>query len=102
VYLYSPPNEDFGMGPVEAMAHGTPVVVWDDGAGPSETVIDQKTGFKARPYDLDDFAKKTLKILSEKKIRQDMGTYARKHVEEKFSWSRHMEVVENILYRCKH
>ena len=37
-------KEDFGLTPVEAMACGCPVVAWDDGAGPSETIIDRETG----------------------------------------------------------
>jgi len=37
-------KEDFGLTPPEAMACGCPVVAWDDGAGPSETVINGKTG----------------------------------------------------------
>lgn len=36
-------DEDFGMTPVEAMAHGTPVIAYR-GGGYTETVIDGKTG----------------------------------------------------------
>ncbi len=41
--LYPVEDEDFGMVPVEAMAHGTPVIAHASG-GPLETVIDGKTG----------------------------------------------------------
>ncbi len=41
--LYPVEDEDFGMVPVEAMAHGTPVIAHASG-GPQETVIDGKTG----------------------------------------------------------
>jgi glycosyltransferase involved in cell wall biosynthesis len=37
-------KEDFGLTPPEAMACGCPVVAWDDEAGPSETIIHNKTG----------------------------------------------------------
>ncbi len=36
-------NEDFGITPVEAMAHGTPVICYR-GGGYTETVVDGKTG----------------------------------------------------------
>lgn len=38
-----PPEEDFGLVPVEAMASGTPVIAYGVG-GATETVIDGKTG----------------------------------------------------------
>lgn len=38
-----PPEEDFGMVPVEAMAAGTPVIAFDKGGAP-EYVVDGKTG----------------------------------------------------------
>ena len=41
--LYPVEDEDFGMVPVEAMAHGTPVIAHASG-GPLETVVPGKTG----------------------------------------------------------
>lgn len=42
--LYPVEDEDFGMIPVEAMAHGVPVLAHRSG-GPVETVVEGKTGF---------------------------------------------------------
>lgn len=42
-FLFSPRAEDFGLAPVEAMAHGVPVVAYH-GGGAKETVIPGKTG----------------------------------------------------------
>lgn len=42
--LYTPPNEDFGIVPLEAMASGAPVVAVDSG-GPRETVVDGESGW---------------------------------------------------------
>jgi glycosyltransferase involved in cell wall biosynthesis len=41
--IYCSREEDFGMVPVEAMAHGVPVIAYNSG-GVSETVINKKTG----------------------------------------------------------
>ena len=43
-----PPEEDFGLVPVEAMASGTPVIAYGVG-GATETVVDEKTGFFFTP-----------------------------------------------------
>lgn len=42
-FIFASVNEDFGIVPVEAMGHGTPVVAYKSG-GVKETVIDGKTG----------------------------------------------------------
>jgi len=42
-FIFSSDNEDFGMVPVEAMAHGCPVIAYQSG-GTAETIIDGKTG----------------------------------------------------------
>ena len=42
-FLFTPENEDFGIAPVEAMAHGVPVISYC-GGGAKETVTDGKSG----------------------------------------------------------
>lgn len=95
VYAYPTPMEDFGLGPVEAMACGTPAVVWDDGGGPCETTIEGTTGFKARPYDVMDFAEKTMKAFDMDK--QAIGGHLHQYVESKFSSDRHLDILEGVL-----
>lgn len=94
-YVYSVPKEDFGLGPVEAMACGTPSVVWDDGGGPCETVINGETGFRSKPYDIKDFAEKTLKAVELK--RTDSSSNSRRFVEENFSCEKHFQVLEEAI-----
>lgn len=42
-FLFSSKNEDFGIAPIEAMAHGVPVIAYH-GGGAKETVVLGKTG----------------------------------------------------------
>jgi glycosyltransferase involved in cell wall biosynthesis len=95
VYAYSVPREDFGLGPVEAMACGTPAVVWDDGGGPCETVINGETGFRAEPYDTRDFAERILKAADLNKDKISVKT--RRFVEETFSCGKHLEILEETI-----
>lgn len=50
--LYTPANEHFGIGPVEAMVCGLPVLACDSG-GPTESVVDapteERTGWLRTP-----------------------------------------------------
>ncbi|KAG1854809.1 mannosyltransferase [Suillus subalutaceus] len=50
--LYTPANEHFGIGPVEGMICGLPVLACDSG-GPTESIVDQpadqRTGWLCRP-----------------------------------------------------
>lgn len=93
VYVYTAPEEDFGMGMVEAMAHGTPVVAWNN-AGPTGIVVDGETGFLAKPFDVADFAGKIAKLLSDKKLVRRIGEQAWERVKSKFSYDEHIETLE--------
>lgn len=66
VFAFPTPEEDFGLVPSESLACGTPVVVWGDGAGPTEQVIHGINGFHAKPYDKKDFAKKMDDVIDTK------------------------------------
>jgi len=99
VYAYSVPREDFGLGPVEAMACGTPSVVWNDGGGPCETVIDGENGFRAESYDMKDFAEKTLKAIEIDKA--EISRKTRSFVEKNFSSERHLEILEETIQRLR-
>jgi len=69
VFAFPTPGEDFGLVPAESLSCGTPVVVWGDGSGPTEQVINNINGFHAKLYDLKDFADK-LDLVIGKKLKQ--------------------------------
>jgi len=97
VYAFTAPDEDLGLGPIEAMQYGTPVVCWDDGAGPAETVQDGVIGFKVKPYNLQAFAVKIQEILKNDELRQEMGEKAKVYARQNFNWAKHAKTLEDIL-----
>jgi glycosyltransferase involved in cell wall biosynthesis len=97
VYAFSPPDEDFGLGPVEAMCCGTPPVAWD-AAGPGETITNGKNGLLAKPYDIQDFASKCLKLLTDTELRSKLSMNAL-GARQEFSWETHVSQLMQELSR---
>ena len=73
-----------------------PTVAWRHG-GPTVTVKDGVTGFLAEPYSVKDFAHKILSLLNSPELRAKMGRAAWKRTKEKFSWERHIDILENSI-----
>jgi glycosyltransferase involved in cell wall biosynthesis len=96
VYVYPSPEEDFGMGIIEAMAAGTPVVAWNNG-GPTVTVRDGVTGFLVEPYDTEAFAERLLRLASYPQVAERMGRAGHRRARQLFTYERHVELLEQAL-----
>jgi glycosyltransferase involved in cell wall biosynthesis len=96
VYVYPAPQEDFGMGPLEAGAWGVATVAWHN-AGPTVTIEDGKTGFLAKPFEIKDYAEKIVKMLGDKNLQFRMGRAAWRRIKEQFSWERHINILEREI-----
>jgi glycosyltransferase involved in cell wall biosynthesis len=95
-YVYPSPEEDFGMGIVEAMAAGTPVVAWANG-GPTVTVIDGETGFLIEPYDTQAFSECLRVLVTDPILAERMGRAGHRRAREHFSYERHLALLERTL-----
>ncbi len=96
LYVSCAQMEDFGIAPIEAMACGLPLVVWRSG-GTAELVTHGETGFKAKPYDLNDLFYKTIDLLSlNKKGWQRISRNAIAKAKE-YTWENHLNVLEKEL-----
>jgi len=98
VYAYTSPEEDFGMGVIEAMAAGVPVVAWDKG-GPATTIIDRKTGYLVKPYNQAEFASKLTDLIINKKENLLMGRQAVNHVKKNFTYDNNINILEKVLLK---
>jgi len=99
IHCYPAPDEDFGLGPLEAGVWGVPTVAWNYG-GPTVTVVHKKTGYLAKPYEIEDYARGIIILLSNPQKRAEMGKAAWEHIRENFSWERHVDVLEKEIRKA--
>lgn len=96
IYCYTAPEEDFGMGIIEAMGNGVPVVAWDN-SGPKEIIENNKTGLLAHPLEIVDFTKKIELLLTNRKLAENISNLAYSCAVSDFSYKNHINLVEEAL-----
>ena len=94
VYVYPAPEEDFGMGVIESMAKGVPVVAWNQ-AGPTVTV-GPDTGYLAEPLVVSDYAAGISRLLDDPIENQATGGRAFEWARQ-FDWERHLDTLESAV-----
>jgi uncharacterized protein (TIRG00374 family) len=94
VYVYPAPEEDFGMGVIESMAKGVPVVAWNQ-AGPTVTVA-PGVGYLAEALEVSDYASGISKLLDDPTQNQATGDRAFAWA-RRFDWERHLDVLERSV-----
>lgn len=94
VYVYPAPEEDFGMGVIESMAKGVPVVAWNQ-AGPTVTVA-PGTGHLAEPLEVSDYAAGITRLLDDRDQNQAAGERAFEWA-RRFDWERHVDILERSV-----
>jgi alpha-1,3/alpha-1,6-mannosyltransferase len=93
--VYTPPNEHFGIVPLEAMVLGRPVVASNSG-GPTETVADEQTGFLCED-NAASFAR-AMRLLAENEERAaSMGKRAAERVRELFGPAAFKRQLANLV-----
>jgi len=96
VYVYPSPEEDFGMGIVEAMAHGTPAVAWDN-AGPTGIIQDGRSGRLIPLGDVRAFGEAVAELVRDEGLRRRIGSGGWERASELFSLTAHGDVLEQAL-----
>lgn len=93
--LYTPTNEHFGIVPLEAMYTSKPVIATNSG-GPTETVIDGKTGYLRKP-DPKSFGEAMAKCVLNRELCKNLGLEGRKRFHEYFSYKAFTNQVDTYV-----
>jgi N-acetyl-alpha-D-glucosaminyl L-malate synthase BshA len=96
--LYASEKESFGMGVLETMSFGKPVVATRVG-GVAEIVRDKKTGFLARLGDVKSMAKAVRTLAGDPELAARMGEAARMRAEQEFSSQKSVEQYLDLYRR---
>jgi len=101
--LYTSEKESFGMGVLETMSFGKPVIATGVGGVP-EIVVDGETGFLAKLGDVRTMARDARKLAADPKMAAAMGQAAKARAAEGFSAersvSRYLEYYHSVLGSC--
>lgn len=95
IVIYTPPNEHFGIVPLEAMYMGKPVIAHNSG-GPTESIISGKTGFLV---DLsgEAFASKIAYLIINPNHLEDFGRSGQCRFSEIFSFAAFSAQLNNAI-----
>lgn len=92
--LFSALNEDWGITPIEGMAHCKPVIATASG-GPMESIIDGETGWLLKP-DSALWSQKFIELVKAPAVFAEKGIRAREH-SMKFDWKYFVNNVDELL-----
>lgn len=100
IFLSPSRLEGFGLSIAEAMACGKPVVATNCSSIP-EIVVDGSGGFLCEMDNVRDFSEKILFLAADQDLREKMGLFNRKRVEEMFTVERmtkgYLTLYQNLL-----
>jgi glycosyltransferase involved in cell wall biosynthesis len=94
VYCVPSYGEPFGLGALEAMACGKPVVATD--AGGVRHLVDEAGGRRVPPGDADALAVAVGEMLTDPQLRRRMGRHNRRVIEDHYAWPRVIGRLEDI------
>jgi len=86
VTILTSDRESFGMSISESYLCETPCVVYDIG-GMVDQVLDEETGFRIKPYEIDSFTDNLVTLLEDREMNEAFGKRGREYVRKNFTYS---------------
>ncbi len=78
IYLMTSVTESFGIVLIEAMSYGLPCVAFDSAEGATELIQDGVNGYLISYRNKEEYAKKVIELIRNKKLRTKLGSAGRK------------------------
>jgi glycosyltransferase involved in cell wall biosynthesis len=98
--IYPSRQEIFGLVLCEAMACGKPVI-GSDIMGPSEIIIDGKTGFTSDFKNIPELSERIVDLLDDKQYLTELGQNGLKRVKQYYTWEKtaqlHFDLYKKVL-----
>lgn len=98
VYVYPAPEEDFGMGIVEAMSYGVPTVAFGNG-GPTGIITHGEDGFLAKPFSIENLSEYIYKLLINRTLYKRVSYSAIQKVKNNFTYDIHNTIISNTILK---
>ena len=96
IFVLTSLYEGFGYVLVEAMAEKKPVVAFDIHSS-AEIIRDGVTGYLVEKANVEDLTRRLEQLMSDKKLRDEMGEKGRRRVEEIFTFTETLSKVEALI-----
>jgi L-malate glycosyltransferase len=91
-YIYTAPEEDFGMGVIEAMSHCKPVLAWNK-AGPSRIINPGVDGFLLNLKDTSLCAEQIYELLVNQNLYATISLNAKETIRNNYLWDHHQQIL---------
>lgn len=95
--IYTSETESFGMGILETMSYGKPVLATKVGGVP-EVIADQKTGFLYKVGDISGFTKGIKSLEADPSLTETLGKNAQKRAQNLFCTEKIVKQYQNYYY----
>ena len=93
-------SEGFGYGLADGLAIGLPGIGFADAPAVNELIINNKSGYLVK--DVDDYADKLAKLMSDKALRIKMGEFARQDIKQRYAPQKIIDKWVNLIEGTKH
>jgi glycosyltransferase involved in cell wall biosynthesis len=88
IFTLTSREDPFPLVNLEAMAHGLPIVAFENAGGAPEALMPD-AGFVVPYLDIATMAQKVVSLINSEKIRESVGTAAREKYNNQYQWSRY-------------
>jgi len=96
LFILPSKKEGFGIVYLEAMQYKKPVIAVNYG-GPTDVIIDKKTGFMCEYNNINCLADKLIYLYKNKSTSITMGEYGYKHLVENFTYKHFVNRLKKVL-----